>query len=179
MKLTLHTGGATGADWVWATEAMRQGVAVVIHSFHGHNRHTPPQTELITYNYSQLLESDPTLRQAAKLLDRPFPTSNNYVNSLLRRNVPIITRSDLILAVGPIIQTNPHLVVGGGTGWGIATAMALGIPYQIWDTTTQEWVCSAGSDIKPIHFAGIGSRTLPPLATSVIREKIGIMTIRE
>jgi len=113
--------------------------------------------------YGESLKADAILHKANEKLKRRFPSSNNFVNSLLRRNYWQVKNSSAIYAIS-IIKDN---IVQGGTGWACQMAIDLKKDLFVFDQQKNNWYfwntyCFEKIDtpILTENFAGIGTRNL-------------------
>jgi len=160
--LTLVSGGADGADYCWASQAVERQLPVLICTFAGHHRQAPVGTDvhlvkLQTGHYTQF-ERD--LNVAAARLGRPRVGSMPaYVRKLLMRNALIARRSQVMLAVierpphEPVMGRHPRSLeardwdcgVPGGTGWTVQLCCDLAIAHHrqprlaIFVQSTTQW----------------------------------------
>lgn len=161
------SGGAVGSDTEWGKAALKKGHTVKHFSFHGHTiKNIPPET-LVVLPVNELLLADPFLKVANKTLKRKFPTSNGYVNNLLRRNYYQIKDSHSVYAIGNIVGN----LVEGGTAW--ATQMFIdgyqssGLPRAwVFNQIKKQWHTYDGMwvpcDLPPEpegSYAAIGTRS--------------------
>jgi hypothetical protein len=171
---TNHSGGARGADSEWDNIGKEFGMVTNKH-YYWDGFPTPRGNVPLTK--AQLLLADPLLKQANVILKRRFPTKNEYVNNLLRRNYYQVINSEAIFAIGTI--TNG--LVDGGTGWAFAMGVVLGKPIFCYDQITNKWYewsynfrsqgfKECGIPILTVHFAGIGSREINKDGVKAIRQ---------
>lgn len=110
----LVTGGATGADAVWATSARRAGYDVLVTSFAGHTACVPDGAHVRLLSVAEAATVDPVLQVVAGVLGRSVGRSL-YVRNLLRRNIALALDVDALLAVTSGVVTSGRLP--GGTAW--------------------------------------------------------------
>jgi hypothetical protein len=177
-----YSGGAKGADTVFGECAAKAGHIVTHYSFRDHLSATSSVYRLTD---EELRTADFELKLANKVLNRHFPTSNEYVNNLLRRNYFQIRSAGRIYAVTSLDnQGIPH----GGTAWAIVMGINQGIKdIYVFDTIKNHWFAFDGFDayknrydwIYAPHnvvprpsgeYAGIGSRDLSKEGEKAIRE---------
>src|SRR2546426_648532 len=96
---TNHSGGARGADSEWDDIGKEFGMINNKH-YYAEGEKTPRGNAPLTKE--QLLFADPLLKQANIILKRRFPTKNEYINNLLRRNFYQVINSEAIFAIGTI-----------------------------------------------------------------------------
>ena len=158
----IHSGGAPGADTVFTETGKSLGFKIVNHSFASHRWNT--NFGLLIHSDSELVKGDDLLHKAKMYINRPFPTSNLYVNSLIRRNYYQVVDSEGVVAVSRIDKRG---VVEGGTAWAVYMAVSLKIPCYLYDINDLKWKiwdgifteCNGPALFKKA-FAGIGSREI-------------------
>lgn len=156
---TNHSGGAIGSDSEWDSIGRSYGMIKNKH-YYFEGFKTPKGNESIPVELKN--EADEKLKNANKTLNRKFPTSNEYVNNLLRRNWWQVKNSDAIFAISTITNNK----VDGGTGWAVHMAISKNKPVYVFDQSKNKWFTWNGSFIEintPIlteNFAGIGTREI-------------------
>lgn len=177
---TCYSGGAEGADQLWGSLAEKNGHVVVHFSFKGHQKKISNRVEL---TYEQLIEADEHLIQVNKFLKRTFPTSNNFVNALLRRNYWQVRDTDAVYAIGYLDSNG---VVAGGTAWAVYMAINLGVQeiyffdqaksqWNFWNVFFEEFQ-QIDRQFVPVpqgKWTGIGSRKLTDDGIEAILELLG------
>lgn len=168
-RFTNHSGGAIGSDSYWGTTGEKYGVTS--RHYHAEGAKTPTGNTPVTRE--QLLEADEHLKKANETLKRRFPTSNEYVNNLLRRDWQQVKNSDEVFA----ISTIKNNLVEGGTGWAVQMAIDTSKPVHVFDQNTNSWYTyENGSWVKtetPVltpNFAGIGTRQISKAGKKAIEE---------
>jgi len=178
------SGGADGADLQWGMCSGKAGHIVRHFIFEGH-RSKAPKEELVVLTSEQLLEADAALKKANKTLKRSFPTRNNFVNSLFRRNYYQVSWANSVYAVANI----ENGMVSGGTSWAVQMFIdrfdGKPCPAYVYDQATSVWFSWDGADKgwnpcvldhppKPTGiWAGIGSRDLKDNGKDAIRNLLG------
>lgn len=164
-----HSGGAVGSDAIWEEIGKKYGV-ISNHYFVKGNK-TPNGNVEITQE--EAYEADEKLMIANRTLKRKFPTDNEYVNNLLRRNWQQVKNANTIYAISTISNNK----VNGGTGWAVQMAIDEGKQVYVFDQDKNQWFewvinknllgeDSDGNFIKIItpvltkSFAGIGTRKI-------------------
>jgi hypothetical protein len=174
------SGGARGADSLFGELAARHKHAVVHFSFNGHNSDCPRDTILILSD-EELAKADELLVLCARKLGRTFPSKNDYVNNLLRRNYYQVNQTERVYAVAPLDKTGQ---VVGGTAWAVQMAIQRGIKeIYLFDCFADRWytydIMAEWDDFwKPTDYlniprphgfyAGIGTRELPDAGIQAI-----------
>lgn len=165
-----HSGGAIGSDSMWGTIGAEYGVISKHYYVEGQN--TPSGNTAITKQQS--LEADEHLMEANKKLNRRFPTSNDYVNGLLRRNWQQVKNSDSIFAIGHISENG---TVDGGTGWAVQMAIDNNKTVYVFDQERSNWYKNINGKWSKIttpkltnNFAGIGTREINSKGIQAIRD---------
>lgn len=169
--IRMITGGASGADWEWASAAICAGYEVDIISFPGHTRKVPVGCNVIQLSMTELMSTDAAVAEVARYINRRIPMVG-YVKSLIRRNMHIVDRADVIYAVTAIRSEIP-----GGTAWGCARSQLSDKRLYIYDMTTKRWVTRRGDGWEgctpPPPYgvcALIGARELTPDGKAAIWE---------
>lgn len=176
---SIVTGGAYGADLVFATAAVDCNVPVTIVSFEGHRCIGPRGCTLRKLTASELAACDAALAQTASALRRAVPSGSGcYVLNLLRRNMAIVGGRDALVAVGKFDRDGN---VDGGTAWGVQRYIHAGsgpvfffdqgsARWLLWNREERTWTAmpsaptidAVGSvtDASVVEIACIGSREL-------------------
>lgn len=166
---TCLSGSAPGADTKWENSSKEFGCNVKSFSFEGHQK----KKIRIILTQVELNVADTLLDSVNKLiLKRTFPTSNEFVNNLLRRNFYQIKDSGGVYALSGIPNLkSKYPIVYGGTAWAVAMAYSKMIPIYIFDTSRKSWYrwvydesmfFPMGTVIPTLskNFTGIGSRDI-------------------
>ena len=170
------SGGAEGADAQWGMCAGMAGHQVIHFSFERHRLHVPA-SEAVVLKHEQLILADPVLAVANRTLQRTFPTSSYFVNSLLRRNWYQVRHAERVYAVSHIDKDG---LVAGGTSWAVQMFLdrfeSAPCECYVFDQDKGHWLVWNGQweivEFVPEPFgvwAGIGSRKLKPLGKTAIR----------
>ena len=168
------SGGAEGYDTLWSSIGKRYGLKDNnIKHYYVQNEQTPSGNTSITYK--QANEADPYLKKANKSLGRTFPSQDNKLNNLLRRNWYQIKDSDGVFAIADLKSLKE---VKGGTGWAVQMGIDANKPTYVfglnpttpnvegktkqrewfkWDKKTELFV---SSDVPRLteRFTGVGHR---------------------
>lgn len=115
-----RSGGAAGADTVWATLACAHGYRMEIMTYPGHSSRVPQPkgSTLVEIPMEMLRESDEPLTKASRALCKSLPAVGSYARPLLARNWFIVKDVDAVFAIGKLItKSNGDFEVDGGTGW--------------------------------------------------------------
>lgn len=160
VKFVNHSGGAKGADSYWDDAGKQYGVE----SKHYHVQGNKTPRGNVPISKENAKKADKLLIKANESLGRKFPTSNEYVNNLLRRNAWQVYNSDSVFAVG---QLESDKTVKGGTGWAVQMAIDANKPVHVFDQSHGKWFTWDGESFveseQPIlteNFAGIGTREI-------------------
>lgn len=157
-----HSGGAVGSDSYWGEIGVKYGIA----SKHYYREGSKTPNGNTPVSDKELAEADVYLKNANETLGRRFPTSNEYVNNLLRRNWFQVKNSDAIFAVSTIASNN---TVNGGTGWAVQMAIDNRKPVHVFDQNKGKWFeynystkswDETDTPTLTHNFAGIGTREL-------------------
>ena len=167
----IHSGGADGADMCFQRLGILHRWQVMAHSFHGHARGNPCRVE---HSPAELAVADPHLVRANKTLGRRFPTSNGFVNNLLRRNYYQVIDSNIVVAISRLVNGQ----VAGGTAWATQMGVDMNKPVYVFDMVSGVWHFWTGSRYKPNEppvltlpraLAGVGSRDLTSAGVAAIK----------
>lgn len=157
-----HSGGAVGSDSYWGEISAKYSIA----SKHYYREGSKTPNGNTPVSDKELAEADVHLKNANETLGRRFPTSNEYVNNLLRRNWFQVKNSDAIFAVSTIASNN---TVNGGTGWAVQMAIDNRKPVHVFDQNKGKWFeynystkswNETDTPTLTYNFAGIGTREL-------------------
>ena len=169
VEYTNHSGGAVGSDSYWGEIGEKYGVTSK--HYHAQGSSTPKGNTPVSRE--NLLEADAHLLKANETLKRKFPTSNEYVNNLLRRNWQQVKNADAIFAVSTIKDN----IVEGGTGWAVQMAIDNNKPVYVFDQNTNKWYkynngtwVETETPTLTKNFAGIGTRNLSESGKRAIEE---------
>lgn len=170
--MSLHSGGAVGSDTVWGDIGKEFGILPEnIKHYYAEGEKTP--TGNTPVSKEALKEADQHLKKANKTLGRKFPTSNEFVNNLLRRNYFQVKNSSAVYAIGKI-ENN---LVNGGTGWAVQMAVDMGKSVFVYDQERHDWFTmidgkfqETGMPTLSKNFAGVGTREINDAGRREIRE---------
>ena len=115
VKPLLLSGGAKGADHEWTKYAINHNHDIVNWSFSGHSA----ATESTKLSNDHLSNANKFVERANKHILRRFPSNNEHVNNLLRRNYYQICDTERVYAISTFIDDKSLLKVGGGTAWAL------------------------------------------------------------
>jgi len=184
--ISFTSGGAAGADYHFAVNAIKAGCKAEIMSFHGHNASVPPGAALILLSEAALAGTDEDLALASRKMVRRLPAPGSYARKLIQRNHAIVRHARAVYAVGKFVDPAiaHSLGIDGGTAWGcelfeMSDEYNLQLPLFFFDMGTnkwhmrerQKWVPLWGSPPHPCgftSFAGIGSRDITPEGVAAI-----------
>lgn len=167
-QVSMHSGGAIGADSFFGACARAVGHRVIHHSFEGRVTKVPIN-EIYRHSQHDLEEATLATVLAAQVLQRNLG-KDQYVKKLILRNSLIIKHASIVFAVGYINRDE----IKGGTAWGVAIAAQDKIPTYVYDMNTRCWYLYILDDnklksipvtgdnliIRNADYAGIGSRKL-------------------
>lgn len=173
--------GFESADLIFGKYAERAGHQVIHYSFKGH-RHG--LTSYVSLSEEQLLEADPYLKEANKILRRTFPSNSDHTNNLLRRNYHQIKNADRVYAISEFDEKG---LVKGGTAWAVYMAILRQTtsPYlpdvYVYDQNKAMWYLwlyskwqSVGYPVKPEgKYTGIGTRAMNESGVKAIKGLYG------
>lgn len=165
-KLDLHamslliSGGAAGADTVFATLAQRAGHRVLIYT---------------TRNCPSLEMAKPYVIRANQTLNRRYPNEKPHLNALLERNYFQIADTSAVYAVGLLSKNGK---IQGGTTW--ACQMFYDLigttrPLYFFDMNTNVWYLLIGNpNLDGLNFGNRWTATQPPRPGDVYSRYTGI-----
>jgi hypothetical protein len=171
--ITIHSGGAAGADTVFGKIGSEFGLSTVAHSFAGHRPQAGSGTPRV-HSATELRSADKLLSAInAKYLKRRFPPANEFVANLLRRNYFQVKDSDAVIAISNFDEKG---VVKGGTGWAAYMGVELSKPTFVFDQTNNQWhTWQAGKWVPTAlpgpyqRFAGVGTREINAAGEAAVR----------
>lgn len=195
--VSLHSGGAIGADHAWGVAASKYGVAV--NHYMGDGFKTPHGNVVVSPE--QMRVGLTQARKAARQLGRHM-SSNEYVNSLLARNWAQVDNSNAVFAVSDLIlpymegkatksgvrhrNESGQTVVDGGTGYAVQMAINEEKPVYVfhqgtlqnsshevgwykYDYLKKDFVKTSQPELTD-SFAGIGTRELNAAGAKAIND---------
>jgi hypothetical protein len=195
--ISLHSGGAIGADYEWGVAVAKHGV--VANHYMAEGFPTPHGNAFVTPEQMKVGLSQ--ARKAARNLGRHMG-SNEYVNSLLARNWAQVDNSDAVYAVSDLIapyesgkatksgkryvNESGQTVVDGGTGYAVQMAINEGKPVYVFHQGTSQNYSHEVGWYKYDHlrkeftktsqpelvdsFAGIGTREINAVGAKAIND---------
>ena len=158
--LTNHTGGAYGADGIWAD--MLRPYKVV------NNHYQPVGTTSVNNRVQGLAKSGDKVINVTALEDAEGRKLNNILGNsthgMNNRNLVQVYNADKVFAVAPLVSG----VVSDGTSSAVRMADALGKEVYVLDTTTIKWFKIKNGKATEIdyspqiegNFAAIGTRKI-------------------
>lgn len=170
----LYSGGADGADYVWAECAISVGwdvINIVVSSSQvklPSSRYYKLSEKQFKKGWAKILEINKSLRRGDPNVYKP------YVKKLLARNVYIVDAVDAVFSVGYLDDGFQHVL--GGTGWGVEQAVLYQKPVYVFDQRYEMWYTHNGTLFIPAEtpklryksIAGVGSRKLTDVARNEI-----------
>lgn len=173
-EITLHSGGAKGSDTLWGSIGKSFGLKNIKHYQMLGNKTPNGNVDLKLEDLDSNV--DDILKRTAKRIGRTFPTKNEYVNNLMRRNNAQVVNADTIFAIG-VIENNQVL---GGTGWAVDMAInEYHKPVNVFDQNKNQWFKwnydtnsfeRIDTPILTKNFAGIGTREINNNGKQAIKE---------
>jgi len=168
-EIVNHSGGAKGSDSVWGELGEEFGVKSNHYYVEGNK--TPKGN--VAISKQEALKADKALKKANESLGRTFPTSNDYVNNLLRRNFNQVDNADAVYAITEIKGNKPQ----GGTGWAVQMAVDMGKPVFVYSQEKGQWMsftngkwAATDTPVLTNNFAGIGTREITEKGKQAIRD---------
>jgi len=183
----VHSGGAKGADSLFAEVFNQHNYNIIHHSFNDHNIKSKVG-EVVRHSDGELFSDQNRiiLKMICNYLNRQYP-KNRYIERLLLRNIYQVRDTKLVLGVG-YIQDNNSCIVKGGTGYAIGYAVLHNISILFLNQSNNIWYYSYdGQGFKQLNrkpelskfpniFTAIGSRDLTNQAineiTTVFKKKV-------
>lgn len=169
------SGGAIGADLKFGAAALAANHGLIHWSFSTH-KCLSQLDNVVVLPAEELLKADEFLIIANEFVKRRYPTSNEHINNLLRRNWFQVRDSSSCYAVSNI----KNGMVDGGTAWGTSMFLMKNdykpCACYVYCQTISAWHVWSGTDWVVISvppkpsdiYAGIGSRKLLPNGAQAI-----------
>ena len=165
--VTLHSGGAYGADTDWDIVGRKYGIKSVKHYRDGGNRKLSKR--LGNQNIKVTVLTKEQMQHARDKLKKllGLTLENTLVDNLTARNYYQVINADNILAIAPLLDNKKD--VKGGTSTAIRLGKRLAKPTYVWDTNTQKWYRYNPQTKKfeetntpkiTKNFAGVGTRDI-------------------
>jgi hypothetical protein len=187
MQLTLHSGGANGADKAWSDIGQAFGV-IAKHYYAGQISHSnaPYGNTLIT---DQDMEEGKIKAALAAKANWGYNHSKMKDTRLIR-NWSQVKYADAIFAIGMIITRGMSIAtngkddrialktqVAGGTGYAVEMAIQENKPVYVFDQNRNNWYMVTETGYKRLdyiptltkNFAGIGTRKINEFGVTAIR----------
>lgn len=183
--ITLHSGGADGADTYWGEISKQYGIKA------NHYRYGDMKKGNKTITKEDAKEGKEKVLIAGKQTGAISKYAKNIHKPELIRNWSQVKHSDTIIAVGHIVSKGEKLfpnqktdtrtaniiAVAGGTGYAVQMAINEGKPVYVYDQERKQWYKNINgkwskSEIPIItnNFAGIGTRALNEDSKKAIRD---------
>lgn len=181
------SGGARGADHAWGLMAVDKGHDLIHFTFQGHKPVEESHSKKLAK--FELDEAEHHVAVAAKTMKRKWPSKNEHVNDLLRRNYFQVRWAERVYAVASFLPDDKSaLKISGGTAWACQMYvdrwysgrdlvecelyfydMVSGKWMQWWET----WIDIEKPPVPHGRYAGIGSRDLNDAGIRAIFEAYG------
>jgi len=149
--VTVHSGGAKGADTAWAEAADLVGIKTMAHSFKGHESlgtasgfvgKRPALEVRNDLTEEQLRQQTKLVNDAGSVLGKRAGTSSAG-GKLVHRNAYQVKDSDAVLAVASgwtKIADGTRVTVGGrGTPWAVEMGIILDKPVFVFEQNASKW----------------------------------------
>lgn len=149
--VTVHSGGAKGADTAWAEAADLVGIKTMAHSFKGHESlgnasgfvgKRPALEVRNDLTEEQLRQQTKLVNDAGSVLGKQAGTSSAG-GKLVHRNAYQVKDSDAVLAVASgwtKIADGTRVTVGGrGTPWAVEMGIILDKPVFVFEQNASKW----------------------------------------
>jgi hypothetical protein len=170
-EVTLHSGGAAGAEAAFGACAERWGVREINYTFDGHaqarTRGAHPLTE------QALAQGDVSLAYVSRRLRRTYG-QGSVIRRVLQSLWHQVGAAQEIFVVGTIQEDG---TVTGGTGWSVELARMWNKRVWVYDQDKDGWFCWNGDDWVPATptittatVCGTGTRSLTADGRRAIEE---------
>ena len=174
--ITCNSGGALGADSIFAEECLKYSITVNAFSYKTPYHKSNDKVEISEEDY---LEGIIEIKKANKLILKRSGI-DKYMN-LLARNWAQVKYSEEIYAIGKIVRSkefyegfqnkSSYPVVSGGTGYAVSMAILNKKIVYVFDQIENSWFrysyvidnfikINEIPEIKTNYFAGIGTRKI-------------------
>ncbi len=164
--VTIHSGGADGADTEWAIAGDEVGISTKGYSFKGHTTNEgmseksagfkgsrPDMEERVVLTDEELLSNREELLAAGENIHYAYnkfiPSGKTVskqlssLNRLIYRNAYQVNNSDAVIAVGRFAKRNNDSFrrnVDGGTGWAVELGIVQDKPVYFYDLDSNKWI---------------------------------------
>lgn len=173
------TGGAQGADTLFALHAASVGHRVFNYSFPNHGVHSKVGIKIDVVSGVEA-KWDNYLDITNEIVDREIAGMSVYSRNLLRRNMAIAHDTSTCLYAVTYLDPEKDMKVKGGTAWAVYRAFHLDIPVFLFDTGTEKWYEFAhfGHEFWPLNrnppkpvgtYGAVGSRELTTAGINAIK----------
>lgn len=175
MENVCITGGAQGADTLFALCAQDAKHRVWNYSFPNHGIHSKVGTKIDVVTGAEA-KWDQYLNLTNEIVQRHITGMSVYSRNLLRRNMAIAT--DAMTALYAVTYLEDGMVKGG-TAWATYRAFQLDCQVYLYDTGTDKWFQfgNFGHEFVPViglpprptgYYGAVGSRQLTPAGENAI-----------
>ena len=185
--VTIHSGGAEGADRAWAVVADELGIETKAHSFEGHSKGTdwvnaPKLEERVIHTQEEFKNITTLVNKAGSKLGGKGAGTVTENGQLVHRNAFQVINSEAVICVTDGLQKLPSgemTVAGSGTPWAAEMAKELKKPLYNYSQSDNSWLKFNYEtrewdyiDMPPKFdtFAGIGTRKLTSDGKKAIRD---------
>lgn len=173
-KFANFSGGVKGSDMAWDEIGRKYGFNNHFHIYIG--KKTPCGNYCIESDQELFSFLDELLKNVSKKIQRKYPTKNQYVNNLLRRNFFQVYFTRKIFAISNLKEN----IVQGGTGWAVQIAIDSGKEIFVFDQYRKIWYeyNFENNSFQPKEkipvlsqfYAGIGTRDINPDGIKAIHD---------
>ena len=146
--ITLHSGGAYGADTLWDVIGRTFGITKANHYRAEDNKKLSKKLREanVTATILSKEEIDFARNKVNELLKANF--QDNIVGNLQARNYYQVANSDGVYAIAPMHKNKQG--VSGGTATAVKLGIAMGKPVYVWDTNTKQWYKHNGKTFEAV-----------------------------
>ena len=146
--ITLHSGGAYGADTLWDVIGRTFSITKANHYRAEDNKKLSKKLREANVTATILSKEaiDFARNKVNELLKANF--QDNIVGNLQARNYYQVVNSDGVYAIAPMHKNKQG--VSGGTATAVKLGIAMGKPVYVWDTNTKQWYRHNGKTFEAV-----------------------------
>ena len=182
-RLTIHSGGALGADSIFGYYGTVNNHKVV-HHLHKNQKCYSKHGVLVYHSDDELIQMRSRLKGVCNIVQKNYP-SNENIEKILLRNMFQIEESEAVVAIAPVVDL-AKWVIHGGAGYAVAGARLLNISVYVFDLENHTWFHSPDNtkmlgptfspnvESLPPRITGIGSREINEAGKQEIVELLTI-----
>lgn len=170
-EVTLHSGGARGAEAAFGAAAQACGVTEINYTFEGHHIERTVGTRELTD--AELTTSDMVMTEVSRRFKRDYST-RPWMRRILQSLCHQVNNGYQVFVIGAIQDDRS---VKGGTGWAAELAKLFNRPLHVFDQEQGKWFSWLGGDwvenepaITHFNICGTGTRNLNDAGAKAIAE---------